>query len=83
MERWISHLGFQWPLAKTLFLGSEMASPGNDSASNAQLDQGESADATPEPAFQEAQKWIEVSLLHIYAHRSKSKHFFRIILIFA
>ncbi|XP_051754983.1 LIM and calponin homology domains-containing protein 1a isoform X6 [Ctenopharyngodon idella] len=36
-----------------------MASPGNDSASNAQLDQGESADATPEPAFQEAQKWIE------------------------
>ncbi|XP_039547769.1 LIM and calponin homology domains-containing protein 1a isoform X1 [Pimephales promelas] len=36
-----------------------MASPGNDSASNAQLEQGECADATPEPAFQEAQKWIE------------------------
>ncbi|XP_016415538.1 LIM and calponin homology domains-containing protein 1-like [Sinocyclocheilus rhinocerous] len=36
-----------------------MASPGDDSASNAQLDQAESADATPEPAFQEAQKWIE------------------------
>ncbi|XP_077060943.1 LIM and calponin homology domains-containing protein 1a isoform X7 [Siphateles boraxobius] len=36
-----------------------MASPVNDSASNAQLDQGESADATPEQAFQEAQKWIE------------------------
>ncbi|XP_058628749.1 LIM and calponin homology domains-containing protein 1a isoform X10 [Onychostoma macrolepis] len=36
-----------------------MASPGDDSASNAHLDQAESADATPEPAFQEAQKWIE------------------------
>uniref|UniRef100_A0A9J7ZT97 LIM and calponin homology domains 1a n=1 Tax=Cyprinus carpio carpio TaxID=630221 RepID=A0A9J7ZT97_CYPCA len=36
-----------------------MASPGDDSASNAQLDQAESADASPEPAFQEAQKWIE------------------------
>ncbi|XP_050962566.1 LIM and calponin homology domains-containing protein 1a isoform X1 [Labeo rohita] len=36
-----------------------MASPGDDSASNAPLDQAESADATPEPAFQEAQKWIE------------------------
>uniref|UniRef100_A0A672RPB9 LIM and calponin homology domains-containing protein 1-like n=1 Tax=Sinocyclocheilus grahami TaxID=75366 RepID=A0A672RPB9_SINGR len=33
-----------------------MASPGDDSASDAQLDQ---ADATPEPAFREAQKWIE------------------------
>ncbi len=38
-----------------------MASPGDDSASNAHLDQAESADATPEPVFQEAQKWIEVS----------------------
>ncbi|XP_056316703.1 LIM and calponin homology domains-containing protein 1a isoform X4 [Danio aesculapii] len=36
-----------------------MASSGDDSASNAQLDQAESAEATPEPAFQEAQKWIE------------------------
>uniref|UniRef100_A0A8C2FS27 LIM and calponin homology domains 1a n=1 Tax=Cyprinus carpio TaxID=7962 RepID=A0A8C2FS27_CYPCA len=36
-----------------------MASPGDDSASNAHLDQAESADATPERAFQEAQKWIE------------------------
>ncbi|XP_043093249.1 LIM and calponin homology domains-containing protein 1a isoform X3 [Puntigrus tetrazona] len=36
-----------------------MASPGDDSASNAPLDQAESADAAPEPAFQEAQKWIE------------------------
>ncbi|XP_026059705.1 LIM and calponin homology domains-containing protein 1a isoform X2 [Carassius auratus] len=36
-----------------------MASPGDDSASNAYLDQAESADASPEPAFQEAQKWIE------------------------
>jgi len=48
-----------------------MASPGNDSASNAQLDQGECADATPEPAFQEAQKWIEVSLLLICAQKWK------------
>uniref|UniRef100_A0A8C2B779 LIM and calponin homology domains 1a n=1 Tax=Cyprinus carpio TaxID=7962 RepID=A0A8C2B779_CYPCA len=36
-----------------------MASPGDDSASNAHLDQAESADATPERAFQEAQQWIE------------------------
>ncbi|XP_059409820.1 LIM and calponin homology domains-containing protein 1-like isoform X6 [Carassius carassius] len=36
-----------------------MASPGDDSASNAYLDQAESADASPESAFQEAQKWIE------------------------
>ncbi|XP_021330953.2 LIM and calponin homology domains-containing protein 1a isoform X32 [Danio rerio] len=34
-----------------------MASSGDDSASNAQLDQP--AEATPESAFQEAQKWIE------------------------
>ncbi|XP_051561403.1 LIM and calponin homology domains-containing protein 1-like isoform X2 [Myxocyprinus asiaticus] len=36
-----------------------MASPGDDSASNAQLDQPESVETTPEPAFKEAQKWIE------------------------
>ncbi|XP_051982295.1 LIM and calponin homology domains-containing protein 1-like [Xyrauchen texanus] len=36
-----------------------MASPGDDSASNAQLEQPESVEPTPEPAFQEAQKWIE------------------------
>ncbi|XP_052420805.1 LIM and calponin homology domains-containing protein 1 isoform X1 [Carassius gibelio] len=38
-----------------------MASPGDDSASSAQLDQAESADATPEQAFREAQKWIEAA----------------------
>ncbi|XP_051993696.1 LIM and calponin homology domains-containing protein 1a isoform X2 [Xyrauchen texanus] len=36
-----------------------MASPGDDSASNAQLNQPESVETTPETAFKEAQKWIE------------------------
>ncbi|XP_055061599.2 LIM and calponin homology domains-containing protein 1a isoform X7 [Misgurnus anguillicaudatus] len=36
-----------------------MASPEDDSASASQLDQAGSVENTPEPAFQEAQKWIE------------------------
>ncbi|XP_057186776.1 LIM and calponin homology domains-containing protein 1a isoform X8 [Triplophysa rosa] len=36
-----------------------MASPGDDSASNAHSDQAESVENTPEKAFQEAQNWIE------------------------